>query len=523
MDSLRSVSSMSRRQVLRGFTGLAASAFLSGCGADLYRTVAATAVGNQPTPSRPSTTAKLPNVQPVPTVQPVPAGTISATSMTVTAERVGSVAPGFLGFAFGKQALSTPLFSASATQLISLFKLLGPGVLRVGGASVDKTIWVPNSAGQTPGQIAPVDVAALAAFLQATGWTCIYGVNLGGAANGSTTPAMAAAEVACVSELLGDTLVGVELGNACESYGDPGSFYVYDWTIEKFESLWLGFRDAIVATTPAAPLVGPASASDIDTWTIPFGEYVTREKINLVTQHYFRSAADAAPTVNDLIAPDLNLSSQLLQLTYGSESIGVPFRIAECGSYGGGGVSGVSDAYASTLWAIDMIFNSAIGGATGVNFQAGGQTASTSIADTGGTVVGPQPAFYGLLLAAMAGAGSMLATQLVAGSLNVTGYAIQNPGGGMNLVIVNKDETQNLDMIISLPAAMKTGTLSVLGQLSTGATAPSLSALSGVNIQGASIGTDGSFTAADGYAVTPDGQQVTCYVPALSAVLIQVA
>jgi hypothetical protein len=509
--SCTSFSQMSRRQMLRGFSALAASTLLSGCGADLYRT-ATTASGDQPTPSRPSTKATLPATQPVPT------GAVTAAAMTVAATVAGSIALGFVGLAFEKQSLSTPLFSSG--NLINMCKLLGPGVVRLGGASVDETVWV-DGGGQTAGQVAAPDVSALAAFLKATGWSCIYGVNLGGAANGSTTAALAAAEVACVAQLLGPSLLGVELGNECESYGDPDSFYPYNWAVEKFESLWMEFRDAIVAVTPAAPLVGPAAASEIDSWTIPFGEYVTRNRINLLTQHYFRGAASSAITVDELITPDTALSSQLLQLTYGSDSIDVPFRIAECSSASGGGVSGVSDAYVASLWAIDMLFQSALGGASGVNLQAGGQTAATVIVENQGVVTGPQPAFYGLLVAALAGTGSMLSTQLTAGSLNVTGYAIQNPAGGMSLVVVNKDATQNLELSLTLPAPMKTGLLRTLTQLSPGAAGPSLSALAGVTLQGASVAADGSFNPEAGYPLTPDSDQLSCYVPALSAVLIQ--
>jgi hypothetical protein len=53
-----------------------------------------------------------------------------------------------------------------------------------------------------------------------------------------------------------------------------------------------------------------------------------------------------------------------------------------------------------------------------------------------------------------------------------------------------------------------------------GATTPSLTALSGVTIQGAAIAADGAFQAAAPYALMLTGSQLTAYVPALSAVLI---
>jgi hypothetical protein len=225
--------------------------------------------------------------------------------------------------------------------------------------------------------------------------------------------------------------------------------------------------------------------------------------------------------VEDLLSPDTALLSELLQLKYGAQSIDVPFRIAEGNSYSGAGAAGVSNAYTSSLWAIDMIFNCALGGAAGVNFQGGNQATYTPIADNSGTVVGPQPIFYGLLMAALAGQGTLLFTQLSAGSLNVTGYAIKASDGAMSLLIVNKDETENLDLSIALPETMTSATLQTMTQLSSGATAPSLTALSGVTIQGATVATDGSFNPGAAYGLTLSGTQLSCYVPALSAVLIQ--
>jgi len=43
----------------------------------------------------------------------------------------------FVGLGYEKSKLSQPLFTAGNANLISLFKLLGNGVLRIGGNSVD--------------------------------------------------------------------------------------------------------------------------------------------------------------------------------------------------------------------------------------------------------------------------------------------------------------------------------------------------------------------------------------------------
>jgi hypothetical protein len=497
---------ITRRQLLGGFAAIAVSSVLSGCGAALVQPVTSS-TGSQPAPSTP-----------VP--QPLPVGALTAASLTIAATSAGVFDAGFLGLAYEKESLLTPLLSAANKDLVGLFRQLGPGVLRLGGASVDHSVWTADGPGQTHGQVTPADVDGLAAFLAATGWSCIYGINLGGSASGATTPALAAAEVAYVTERLGSALIGVELGNACEAYGS--SFYAGNWSVEVFEALWQQYRSAIVAVTPGAPFSGPAAASDFDDWTLPFGEYVTSSQIDSLTQQYTRGCASMA-TVDDLISPDAALADELFMLHYGAQSIGVPFRIDSVSSYDDGGAPGVSNAYASALWAIDTVFQAALAGASGLNFASGGQQPSALIADSNGQILGPRPAFYGVLLASVAGPGTLLNTQLSVGALDVTAYAVQSASGGMRVVLVNKDAAQNLDVSIALPQAVSTVTVQQLTQLSAGATTPDLAALSGVTFQGGTVASDGTFQPAAAYSLTLSGTQLSCYVPALSAVLIQLS
>jgi hypothetical protein len=486
--------------MLRGFAAVAASSVLSGCGAALARPESAATVA--------ATSLPLP--------QPVPMGALTAASVTVTADAAGLIGADFLGLAYEKQALLTPLFTAANTDLVGLFRLLGPGVLRLGGASVDQRVWAASGSGQVAGQITPGNVDALAGFLRATGWSCLYGINLGGSASGATTPALAAAEVAYVTAQLGSALLGVQLGNACEAYGS--TFYAGDWSVEVFEALWEQYRSAIVAVTPSALICGPAAASDLDSWTLPFGEFVGSETLNLLTQQFTGGSASGA-TVSDLITPDAAVAAELLILREGAQSIGVPFRIDSIGTVDGGDGSGT---YASALWAMDTFFQAALAGASGLNFVSGGQQSNAAVADDQGKIVSAQPMFYGLLLASMTGAGTMLATALSASEVNVTAYAVRT-ASGMSVVLVNKDSTQNLDVRITLPQAMATASLRELTQSSTGAAGASLAAASGIAIQGASVGVSGGFSPNAAYALTLNGTQLSCYVPALSAVLIQVA
>ena len=514
---LRPNPSVTRRHALQGALALAASAVLPGCGSS-----SAGASGNTP-PS---------NGNP----QPMPSGPITQASLGVTAPSLGSIGAAFAGLSYEKSTLYEKpyLFTASNSNLIGLFQRLGTSVLRIGGNSVDRNVWNPNGPGQTAGQIAPSDVNALAAFVKATGWKCLYGVNLGGAGpnpytsgsvTAATTPGLAADEVAYVAAQFGSSLLGIEIGNESDLYGSS-YFSGTTWNLTTFESLWAQFRAAIVTQTPTVNVTGPADAGNESSWTVPFGQWATKSNISLLTQHYYRAnGQSASSTAANLVTPDPNIVSDLATLNTGAKGIGVPFRISECNSYYNGGADGVSDAYCSSLWVVDFLFNCALGGSIGTNFHGGGNgDGYTPIADSGGAVVEARPEYYGILFFTLAGQGELYTTSLSGiGSLNITAYAVKTVSGGLNLIVVNKDSTQNLQMTVALPQSASTATLLELTQLTSGANGPNLAATSGVTIQGASIGANGSFTPGAAYTLTASGgTQVSCYVPALSAVLIQI-
>ena len=504
-------SSFTRRNIIQGAVALAASSFLPGCGSTLGSVSAPPTV--PPTNTNP---------------QPTPIGPITQATLGVTATATGSIGSAFAGLSYEKSSLYEPLFTSSNADLIGLFRRLGPSILRIGGNSVDQNVWTPNGAGQTAGQIAPSDVDAVAAFIKATGWQCLYGINLGGAATGATTPALAAAEAAYAAQKFGSSLLGIEIGNEPDLF--PGTYYPSNWSVNDFIALWGKFRSAIVAATPAVTVTGPGDAYDLTytgfpNWTIPFGQAVTKSELSLLTQHYYRANGEKSTSTSAyLVTPDSNLVTELGMLLAGAKSIGIPFAMTECNSYYNGGEQAPATP-THPLWAIDFLFDCALGGAVGVNMMGGGNGAGaayTPIADNNGAVAEVRPEYYGILFFTLAGQGTLYSTALSAGGLNVTAYAVHTASGGLNLLVVNKDLTQNLDFSAQLPQPASSATLLGLTQLTAGTSAPSLTATDEVTIQGASVSLDGSFSPSPAYILSPSGAQLQFYVPALSAVLVQI-
>jgi hypothetical protein len=204
---------LSRRQILQSCFALAAMTSMNGWGSGSNSESAASASENP---------------------QLVPSGPMTEASLTVTNLVAGSIGPAFAGLSYEKAALQWSFFSTSNLVGISLFRGLGTSLLRLGGSSVDQSVWTPNGAGRTYLEVAPSDVVSLAAFVKAAGWQCLYGINLGGAATGATTPALAAAEVACAVEQFGSSLLGIEIGNEPDAYGDAGSYFAGNWSLADY-------------------------------------------------------------------------------------------------------------------------------------------------------------------------------------------------------------------------------------------------------------------------------------------------
>ena len=438
------------------------------------------------------------------------AAPVTSATVTVTATAIGAIGPAFAGLSYEKSQMAKPFFTPQNADAIGLFKLLGPSLLRIGGNSVDKTTWNASGPGGTSGQVAPSDIDALAGFLRATGWQVLYGANLA-----TSTPALAAAEIAYAVHSLGSTLYGIEIGNEVDLYA--GNYFPSTWGFSDYLALWQSFVAAIRAQSPNVPLTGPVAASKISTFVAPFAAAEGKSVI-LLSDHYYRgNGQSASSTVELLVSPDTNIVTQAKQMLAVSQSIDVPYRFAETNSFYNGGALDVSDAYASALWVIDHLFACATNGAQGINLHGGGNsTGYTPIADSNGVVVGARPEFYGVTLFTLAGSGVLRQATISAGGLNATAYAIQAINGAWSIVINNNDQTQTLNVTIELPQTAPSAQLLAL-------TGPSLDATTGIAIQGAAIQPNGAFSPAPATVLPTSGSSVTCSVNPLSAVLVKVA
>jgi len=452
----------------------------------------------------------------------------------------------FSSLSFEKSQLSGRLLATTDTAMINFFNLLYPphtgGIVRIGGDSANEYTWTPDGAGQTAGQIAPADVDALAAFLSVTGWKAIYAINeVGG--NGSTaSPTLAGEEAAYVTNALGSSLYGFEIGNEPDGYVVNG-YEPTGWGESDCIALFESFASGIHSSSyvPAAPLVGPATTTvNGIAW---FGGLAAAahsgeiSDLTTLTQHYYLGPpSDPTPTVADLITyPDTNLISEIEQLEYYGYTNDIHWRLDEANSYYAGGTSGVSDAYVTSLWSIDELFTLAQFGGEGANFHTGNSGYYSEITASGNTVTGVRPLFLGMYLSAQTGTGYLQRLNITGNSSNqnITAYAVQpyNAAGTLNVVVNNKSGYA-LNITLTPGMSIGSGSLQILTDSLISSYTPPLTTAeidtvlgdattSDVTIQGATINSNGTYTANSPYTLPVAGNATTFTVPPLSVALVR--
>ena len=451
-------------------------------------------------------------------------GTTASVSVKVTRSTpVGKVSPGTAGFSFEKSHLSDGFFTGTHAPLISMFKLLGPGVVRIGADDVNNSVWVPSATFVKPGTTSPnvgtAEVDALADFLNATGYKAIYAVNM----RGSSTPDTAVAELTYVIPKLGANLAAVEIGNELNLYG-----------ISNAQSIWHSFAQAIRTKFPDTLIAGPGDFEDVNYCT----QFVSGEKslIDIVTHHYYRGqAGTSTATLANVVNPDSVVTSGSQSLANSVKTNDIPggFRLGEANSYSSHGQAGISDALVSALWGVDYMLTTARYGAVGVNFHGGGQNMDGNNCPSGvsscdrpfrysplievdSKVTAAAPLYYGMLLVSQLGAGDMLgATITNSSNKNLRAYAVTASDGSTKLVLVNFEASTGLNATIDVGGAVASASAVYLR-------GPSLTSTTGVTFGEAAVTAEGSWTPKPAFTLAPSGTTITLPVPSASAVLVTV-
>ncbi len=439
-------------------------------------------------------------------------------ALTIPMEASGPRMPmDFVGLSYEVQQLADPsFFSAQNNGLIREFKAISStGVLRLGGNTSEFAYWKPKPdspesehprvrevAGEPKAQYYAVTVEAvrnLAEFLQATGWTCVYGIGMG-----TNTPARAAEEAVFVAETLGNCLQYFQIGNEADLFArhlrDPKT-----WSAKTYLEEWLTLSRAIAARVPVAKFGMPDVASNVSWLTEIADQWPSIQappRVTTLTHHYYFGGPATSPEVN---IPNL-LKPATMQKVQNSANIAsaaasrmsARVRMTEGNTCYRGGKPGVSDVFGAALWSADYSLLLASNDYSGVNLHGGtGKSVANSV---GGFLPGDallqargetpeqiaahphpfytpigtfgsdyvlEPVAYGLKFAGWFSGAALLktdfSTKLQDTGVNATAYAAKLPGGHTSVIILNKDAAADLEVELDFgreaSGVVQTGTL----------------------------------------------------------------
>ncbi|MGZ3751569.1 MAG: glycosyl hydrolase family 79 C-terminal domain-containing protein [Mucilaginibacter sp.] len=417
----------------------------------------------------------------------------------------------FEGLSFETRILAeNPDFLNENNQtVIQLIKNLGPGILRIGGNSSDEISWTggPRSGNTPANSLTTSDIDRLSAFSKATGWPVLFGLNLG---NNNAT--LAADEALYAQNSLGSNLYALQAGNEPDIYNSHGMRSpAYNYS--AYQNEWNSYFTAIRALSPQAVFAGP-DVSYNSVWISSFAEN-EHGNISLLDGHHYNTGPASSPSITykTILAPNLGLPQYLLTLQNASETYNLPYRISECNSVYGGGKTGVSDVFASALWALDLMWQVAENKGQGVNFHCGDQLVYSPIIIKNG-VVTAQPEYYAMLAFKYGNKGETIIPASIAGyEYNCSAYACANADNTYSITLINKDDTKDLSFNINLTKSISTIRVARLK-------APGITAIGGVTFSGSSVQTDGTFTPGAVEQYTVNQKNFNVNVPAGSAAII---
>jgi hypothetical protein len=410
-------------------------------------------------------------------------------------------APGAVGLSIEARELSSRRLSVGHPGLVRLMRLLGPAVLRIGGNTVDFSWWTSSREPAPPwasNTVTPTDLAALRGLLRATGWRVLLGVDLG-----HFEPARAADEARYAKEILGSSLLGIEIGNEPNGYASKQvGLRTPSYGVNQYLPEAQAYRQALMTATPGVAIYGPASGGA--QWLTQMGS--SAHRFTVLTQHYYpikacsitESHLSPRPTATELLSPVAReLEDQMLQtLALAGSVTGRPTWMGETNSVGCSGSAYASPQFAGALWSLDWSLRAVSSGVQGLSFHSTlGACSSFSYSpvcapDRESAQAGDveaRPAYYGLLAARQLEGGRFLPTRLIARSPlpNFTTWATLAPDGTVRIVIDNL-ATTGLAQPVSIPTVGYTVTEETLS-------GPSIEASSGIAFAGASVNAAGQW------------------------------
>jgi hypothetical protein len=452
--------------------------------------------------------------------------------------RVIKVPRSFLGLS--TEYWTLPVFERHLSLFERVLSLIhvpgdGPLVIRVGGDSADHAFWNPR-ARRLPRWafgLTPPWLRRTSTLVRATGLRLLLDLNL---VTGSAAQAARWARAA-EADLPRGSVIGFEIGNEADIYNRgywlaaigrtrlagrplPAAFSATSYT-QEFHS----YARMLAQAAPRVPLVGPAVANPLLdlSWISSLLEGTSRA-VGIVSAHRYpysacvRPSAPSYPTIARILSDDASagVARSVRAAVRVADRAGIPFRLTELNSITCSGRPGVSDTFATALWAPDTVFELLRAGVDGVNLHTRAYAINAPFA-LGRTGLVPRPLLYGLILAArtLGPHGELLPVRLRAErGLRLKAWVVRTAGPVLRVLLLNKGY-RAVRVTLRLPA---TGAAAVRRLLASAA-----SSSRGVTLAGQRLGPDGLWQGPRvTETITPHAHRYVVTVPRVSAALLTV-
>jgi hypothetical protein len=428
-------------------------------------------------------------------------------------------------------------------RVISLLRVRGGGplVLRIGGDSADHTYWNPQHA------LPSWDFVLTEPWLQSTsslikrvGLRVIVDLNLV-----AQSPTMAADWAsAALAAFPRRSVIGFEVGNEPDYYagqalyrqrvGDqakvntPLSFL--DYSAADYAANFTQYARALRAVAPTVPVAGPSVANP-ERHSVWLTELALRDSawLGLLTAHRYPLSACAhqgphKPTIARLLSENASagVAASVAKAVRLADAIGVPFRLTELNSVTCGGRRGISNTFATALWAPDAMFELLAAGVDGVNIHVRADAINAPFM-LGQAGLFARPLLYGLaMFTRTLGPGARLVPAQVSEQprSHLKVWAIRLSHHVLHVLIIDKGG-RGATVNLRLPA----GGMATVQRL----LAPKLTSTGGVTLDGQQVGSDGRWhgerTVETANAIPTANSQTSLYrvtVPRYSEALVSV-
>ena len=326
-------------------------------------------------------------------------------------------------------------------------------VLRVGGRSADFTYWPTPGTRPPPGAytLSPRWLSALASLVRAAKLRVMLNLDL--VAN---SPHMAGQFAAAAADALPTgAIVAFEIGNEPDLYGYGPHAPLPGYSPASYGRQYLRYARALATRRVPGTLAGPSLNGIHPPW-VAAALADGGGTLRIITAHRYpywagnTPGSPGYPSIAGLLSDSSTVASAatLQGEVAMTHAAGRTFRITEMGT-SAGNVPGVTDTFATALWAPDAMLSMASVGIDGVNVHIRARYGNSALNATGP----PRPLFYGLALAVRTlGPGATLvpATVTQPGSASLKAWAVRVRGNRLHLLLINRG-TAPLTVSVPLP------------------------------------------------------------------------